>query len=206
VKYQRIPEVICGTGRSWSASQRVGLTQPRVEHAEWLPGRRSDPRADRELLEFLAAITTEYEDKLREVLREEAKAEARAAREREQLEFLAEISLPREQTLRALRRTEAEAQEQRELVEFVRTISTPTHEDGWNPALHPRTGTPPNPGWWAKTGGSGTAQEPHTREYGPPAATPYKATTVWQTAHKTTTPKTYDAKKSAYSGGIIVGG
>src|ERR1700719_3949180 len=25
----------------------------------------------------------------------------------------------------------------------------------WNPALHPRTGTPPNPGWFAPTGGSG---------------------------------------------------
>ncbi len=24
----------------------------------------------------------------------------------------------------------------------------------WNPALHPRTGTPPNPGWFAPTGGS----------------------------------------------------
>lgn len=24
----------------------------------------------------------------------------------------------------------------------------------WNPALHPRTGTPPNPGWFAATGGS----------------------------------------------------
>jgi hypothetical protein len=25
----------------------------------------------------------------------------------------------------------------------------------WNPALHPRTGTPPNPGWFAPTGGAG---------------------------------------------------
>jgi hypothetical protein len=24
----------------------------------------------------------------------------------------------------------------------------------WNPALHPRTGAPPNPGWFAPTGGS----------------------------------------------------
>jgi hypothetical protein len=24
----------------------------------------------------------------------------------------------------------------------------------WNPALHPRTGTPPNPGWFAPTGGA----------------------------------------------------
>jgi hypothetical protein len=25
----------------------------------------------------------------------------------------------------------------------------------WNPALHPRAGTPPNPGWFAPTGGDG---------------------------------------------------
>lgn len=30
----------------------------------------------------------------------------------------------------------------------------------WNPALHPRTGTPPNPGWFAP---SGTEQLPPTR-------------------------------------------
>jgi hypothetical protein len=34
------------------------------------------------------------------------------------------------------------------------------HDEGggdsnWNPALHPRTGTPPNPGWFAPTSGSG---------------------------------------------------
>jgi hypothetical protein len=28
-------------------------------------------------------------------------------------------------------------------------------DTNWNPALHPRTGTPPNPGWFAPTGGSG---------------------------------------------------
>ena len=27
--------------------------------------------------------------------------------------------------------------------------------DAWNPALHPRAGTPPNPGWFAPTGGDG---------------------------------------------------
>jgi hypothetical protein len=27
-------------------------------------------------------------------------------------------------------------------------------DSNWNPALHPRTGTPPNPGWFAPTGGS----------------------------------------------------
>jgi len=28
-------------------------------------------------------------------------------------------------------------------------------DSNWNPALHPRTGTPPNPGWFAPTSGSG---------------------------------------------------
>jgi hypothetical protein len=27
-------------------------------------------------------------------------------------------------------------------------------DSNWNPALHPRTGTPPNPGWFAPTGGA----------------------------------------------------
>ncbi len=30
----------------------------------------------------------------------------------------------------------------------------------WNPALHPRTGTPPNPGWFAPTGGAGSESFP----------------------------------------------
>jgi len=30
----------------------------------------------------------------------------------------------------------------------------------WNPALHPRTGTPPNPGWFAPTDGSGNEPSP----------------------------------------------
>jgi hypothetical protein len=30
----------------------------------------------------------------------------------------------------------------------------------WNPALHPRAGTPPNPGWFAPTGGSGGESSP----------------------------------------------
>src|ERR1700730_12672606 len=28
-------------------------------------------------------------------------------------------------------------------------------DSNWNPALHPRAGTPPNPGWFAPTSGSG---------------------------------------------------
>ena len=32
--------------------------------------------------------------------------------------------------------------------------------DAWNPALHPRAGTPPNPGWFAPTDGSGNEPSP----------------------------------------------
>jgi len=34
----------------------------------------------------------------------------------------------------------------------------------WNPALHPRTGTPPNPGWFAPTGGSGEESSAQTAQ------------------------------------------
>lgn len=33
-------------------------------------------------------------------------------------------------------------------------------DDDWNPALHPRTGTPPNLGWFAPTGGAGGESSP----------------------------------------------
>ena len=135
------PEINCGTGRSRTASSRVSHCRGRE------PNKESGRHADREQLEFLAAICPEYEAELREVLREDAQAPTRAARDREQLEFLATISPRHEQELYALRRAEAEAQQERELLEFVRAISTPTYEDGWDPALHPRTGTPPNAGW-----------------------------------------------------------
>jgi hypothetical protein len=32
--------------------------------------------------------------------------------------------------------------------------------DDWNPALHPRTGQPPNSGWFAATGGSNGNEPP----------------------------------------------
>ena len=80
----------------------------------------SPTRADRQQLEFLAAITTEYEGKLRDVLREEADAEAQAARERELLELLAAISTRHEQELHDLPWAEAEARRESELMEFVR--------------------------------------------------------------------------------------
>jgi CDI toxin restriction endonuclease-like domain len=37
-------------------------------------------------------------------------------------------------------------------------------ESNWNPALHPRTGTPPNPGWFAPTGGAGESSPVQTAQ------------------------------------------
>jgi hypothetical protein len=34
----------------------------------------------------------------------------------------------------------------------------------WNPTLHPRTGTPPNPGWFAPTGGAGESFSERTAQ------------------------------------------
>jgi hypothetical protein len=40
----------------------------------------------------------------------------------------------------------------------------------WNPALHPRAGTPPNPGWFAPAGGSGDGSHSiQTAQNGDPA-------------------------------------
>jgi hypothetical protein len=39
-------------------------------------------------------------------------------------------------------------------------------DSDWNPALHPRTGTPPNPGWFAPTGGSGESSSMRTAQNG----------------------------------------
>lgn len=36
------------------------------------------------------------------------------------------------------------------LIKYARDTGS---DDNWNPALHPRAGTPPNPGWFAPTGG-----------------------------------------------------
>lgn len=37
-------------------------------------------------------------------------------------------------------------------------------DSNWNPALHPRTGTPPNPGWFAPTGDGGESSPVRTAE------------------------------------------
>ncbi|HEY3795971.1 MAG TPA: hypothetical protein VGM09_29465 [Bradyrhizobium sp.] len=37
-------------------------------------------------------------------------------------------------------------------------------DNNWNPALHPRAGTPPNPGWFALTGGAGESFSERTAQ------------------------------------------
>jgi hypothetical protein len=39
-------------------------------------------------------------------------------------------------------------------------------DSNWNPALHPRTGTPPNPGWFAPTGGASESSSVRTAQNG----------------------------------------
>jgi hypothetical protein len=41
-------------------------------------------------------------------------------------------------------------------------------DSNWNPALHPRTGTPPNPGWFAPTGGAGESFSERTAQNNDP--------------------------------------
>jgi hypothetical protein len=48
---------------------------------------------------------------------------------------------------------------------FVKYARDENGGDGvWNPALHPRTGTPPNPGWFAPTEGSGESSPVRTAQ------------------------------------------
>jgi hypothetical protein len=104
--------------------------------------------------------------------------------DREQLEWLAQISTRHEAQLRKLQSDEAEAQRQRKQLEWLASISEEhqrklrmllqeeaearhacqlyerlfeahTAQEAWDPAKHPRQGGPPNPGWWATTGGGG---------------------------------------------------
>jgi hypothetical protein len=45
------------------------------------------------------------------------------------------------------------ARDAMEAVDFLIKYARDEGGDAWNPALHPRTGAPPNPGWFAPTGG-----------------------------------------------------
>lgn len=56
----------------------------------------------------------------------------------------------------------------RDAMEAADVLLKYAHNEGgginWNPALHPRTGTPPNPGWFAPTGGSGDSSPVRTAQ------------------------------------------
>ncbi len=94
-----------------------------------------------EQLQFLAAISTEWEQRLRDRQQEAS----RQQHERELRQFVDSITGPDYP-----RRELSEAAQ-----EFVNAITgqpTPNiHEANWNPAKHPRRGGPPNAGWWAPT-------------------------------------------------------
>jgi hypothetical protein len=84
-------------------------------------------------------------------------AASRAAQEG--LQWLAEISSGHERQLLSPLRNAAEATAQREHSDWLAEIST-VHEADWDPAKHPRRGTPPNAGWFASTGGSTGTKKP----------------------------------------------
>ncbi len=49
------------------------------------------------------------------------------------------------------------------LIKYARDEGASDSSD-WNPALHPRAGTPPNPGWFAPTGGAGETSPVQTAQ------------------------------------------
>ena len=106
-------------------------------------------RAERDLLEWLAQISTEHEAQLRKL----QTAEAEACHQRELLEWLAQISTEHAAKLRRLRVEEYEAQEaQQRWEQYYQDYSATITE--WNEVDHPRQpkGTPDG-GQWVGTGG-----------------------------------------------------
>ncbi len=85
-----------------------------------------------------------------------SRAEADARARREHLELLAAISPEDARRVRGRLSEDVDAKAQQELLEWVAQISG-VHEAEWDSAKHPRLGGPPNPGWWATTGGAGGA-------------------------------------------------
>jgi hypothetical protein len=79
----------------------------------------------------------------------------RARAEGEHLEWLTQISDDHEARFRALLRQEAESRAP--LRSYQRFIEDVTSQEQWDPSKHPRQGGPPNAGWFASTGGTGSA-------------------------------------------------
>ncbi len=132
---------------------------------------QADARAKREHLEWLAQISPEDARRVRGQLSEEAEARA----QRKQLEWLAAISPEHERKLRSL--LQAEASETHERLKWL-SEDAAVHEAQWDPAKHPRLAGPPNPGWWATTGGLGAGSsrlDPSGIESEPPVVDKHNA-------------------------------
>jgi hypothetical protein len=111
---------------------------------------------------------------------------------RDQLEWLASISVRHAEELRRQQSAEAEARRRRAQLEWLASISTEhesqlrsllsreretreaqaryeqlaeaydVREAQWDPAKHPRLGGPPNAGWFANTGGTASSGKART--------------------------------------------
>ncbi|HEX4150238.1 MAG TPA: hypothetical protein VHY20_14675, partial [Pirellulales bacterium] len=101
-------------------------------------------------MEWLAAISPEYERRLRNLAKTPHSDEPR----QEQLEWLAAISPEYARQLRDLQREEAIAAEVRERSrQIIERLELAAEQ--WDDSKHPRAGGPPNAGWFVSTGSSG---------------------------------------------------
>ncbi len=107
-------------------------------------------RVEHEHLLWLAAVSPDSIDRLRDSLREEHDPTF----EQSQLEWLADVSSRHESQLRRVRVLETAAEEVRSRSQRPEEGST-FQEAQWDPGKHPRRGGAPNAGWFATTGGSG---------------------------------------------------
>lgn len=105
---------------------------------------------DHEHLSWLASVSPDSIDRLRDSLREEHDPTV----ERSQLEWLADVSSRHENQLRCIRILEAAAKELQSRSQRFEEGSN-LQEAQWDPGKHPRRGGAPNAGWFATTGGSG---------------------------------------------------
>jgi hypothetical protein len=121
------------------AEEIFGRTIPPV------PPAQDQARARREQSQRPAAILTRAEQQLRE--RERVRALVRG--DRRLLDFLADIKVEYEDLRNSVLGEEAEARAAQRGERYA--DGRPAHE-AWDSAKHPRTGAPPNAGWFASTG------------------------------------------------------
>ena len=142
-------EVIVGTGADWKANQ--GPTRDAKSAgtpATTVSWAGAQVRGERERVEWLATFSTKHDRELRDI----RAAEAKVRRERELLQFCAAFSTEHEDELRRVLREEAEARQAQR--QPPRNPGDWPVREAWDPAKHPRSGAPPNPGWWASAGGT----------------------------------------------------